>query len=187
MMRAASVRHYPVLVKKLRSSETEVFRILLQTRKNDSPPITWEDLEFLAFARGFAFVREKDLSVSGFTIPLADKQAILINGGEPLVRQRFTLAHEIAHSFVDKDTDQEVWRQTPLGHQRKAEDSIEDFCDRLAGRILMPSAFVQKELEDSESNLGLPSHLSKKYEVSLLAATIRVQELKKKSARMKPT
>src|SRR3989344_2907193 len=61
---------------------------------------------------------------------------IVVNGREPLVRQRFSAAHELAHIAV-------------LPHQQKKEycshnsgDWIEKLCDRFAGDILMPDALV---------------------------------------------
>ncbi|MGH7141218.1 MAG: ImmA/IrrE family metallo-endopeptidase [Minisyncoccia bacterium] len=63
---------------------------------------------------------------------------IIINGREPVYRQRFSLAHELGHITV-------------LPHQRlkeycsdRSDDWVEKLCDRFAGDILMPDMLLRR-------------------------------------------
>jgi len=69
---------------------------------------------------------------------------ILIANDEPQNRQRFTLAHELAHFFLEKDkleTMQEIHFDTLY---RKNINSNEEKVGYLAGALLMDSAIIKK-------------------------------------------
>jgi hypothetical protein len=89
--------------------------------------------------------------------------SIVVNSKDPLVRKRFTIAHEIAHFILHADqagvagiTDDEFYR-SGLGSMREAE------ANRLAAEILMPSRLLQRgevpatarDLEVSEMALSI--------------------------------
>lgn len=68
-------------------------------------------------------------SFSGMSTIIADKIAVIVyndNDEIPLVRKRFTLLHELAHLYLD------------LSKYEDDEKTIEKFCDRFAGAMLLP-------------------------------------------------
>ncbi len=94
---------------------------------------------------------------------------IVVNGREPIARQRFSAAHELAHIAV-------------LTHQGKREfcshhsgDWIEKLCDRFAGDILMPDALVEDFYElNPEPYL---SQVASHFKVSRQVAQIQLSRL----------
>ncbi len=68
-------------------------------------------------------------------------------------QQRFTLAHEIAHTFFYKDrggVPVSTGKVKKYGGKTK-EHNLEERCDRIAKRLLVPSHFLKMEIA---SNLG---------------------------------
>jgi Zn-dependent peptidase ImmA (M78 family) len=61
---------------------------------------------------------------------------VVINGREPLVRQRFSAAHELAHIALFVNQPKKVF----CSH--RSDDWFEKLCDRFAGDILMPDRLI---------------------------------------------
>ncbi len=95
---------------------------------------------------------------------------IIVNSGERRVRQRFTIAHELGHYFVDH------------GHQSFAEPGggsrRERDAERFAACLLMPAAWVKGYWEayaaNDENRLAVVADL---FEVSPTALKHRISEL----------
>lgn len=108
---------------------------------------------------------------SGFAI--ADRVApiIFLNNRDPLVRQIFTLIHELVHVWLGEsvlDADLE-------GSELPAED-LERFCDQVAAELLMPetdfkSAWYGEPYEQAQ-------RVARRFKVSVWAALKRARELK---------
>jgi Zn-dependent peptidase ImmA (M78 family) len=107
-------------------------------------------------------------STDGFIIEIAPS---------PQKRQRFTLAHEIGHTYF--------YDLKPSPPQRILYDDSKDeetFCNLFASEILMPAHMVQAELKQLESNDGKLSPLDyfdrlvRKFNVSIEAMTRRLIE-----------
>ena len=176
-MKSPSVRAFPILTRHLRKAERIVEDFITKVRGHHSGFVTWQEMTNLAKAHGVAYVAKKPLSVSGLSMSLGTERAILIKEDESPVRQRFTFAHEIAHTLLDRETEHQVWLRTPLGHFEKAKDAIESFCDTLAGRILMPKSLLSAELNGKALSPILLMQLADKYGVSLQAFGIRAAGL----------
>ena len=76
------------------------------------------------------------------TLPEHNKTEIWVNPLEPQCRQRFTLAHELGHYYLDlsikanfQDTETTLFRSE---HQ----DPIEHRANLFAAKLLMPSVFL---------------------------------------------
>lgn len=68
---------------------------------------------------------------------------ILLNSNQPETRLRFSLGHEIAHFFLNHYPDKDI-EETKLGrHTLKTEKD----ADAFASELLVPSTFLQKELD----------------------------------------
>jgi Zn-dependent peptidase ImmA (M78 family) len=113
--------------------------------------------------------RSAGVSKSGFTIR--------INKHERKERQRFTLAHEIAHFLLHRDlikeelSDDVLYRST-LSNSREAE------ANRLASDILMPFNLVEEVLRDvgDKPESVVITVLAEKLGVSDAAAKIRLSQ-----------
>lgn len=74
----------------------------------------------------------------GYTVPVEAARSLKfqvhVNGATPLLRQRFTLTHEIAH----------VWLNHPRGDGPASDDATEAEANFLAGYLLAPDVLVLK-------------------------------------------
>jgi len=96
--------------------------------------------------------------------------AIIINANYHKRRQRFTIAHEIAHYILHKDkihtqlSDSILYRSENLSRDEELQ------AHQLTADILMPWSLINKEIKK-----GLPyQNLAKKFEVSPSAMSIRI-------------
>jgi len=99
---------------------------------------------------------------------------IALRDEDPLVRQRFTLAHELKHVLDD-----EPMRLLPGGlypaiggygeHER-----TERVCDRFAAALLMPRRLLRADWADGLQDIA---KLAARYHVSREAMTIRLSQL----------
>jgi len=98
---------------------------------------------------------------------------IVVNSLDHPNRQRFTLAHEIAHFVLHRDlvpnglTDNAMYRSN-------LSDQYERQADRYAASVLLPADLVRKEFRAKPSL----AHLSKLFQVSDAALRIRLKELR---------
>ncbi|WP_165772113.1 ImmA/IrrE family metallo-endopeptidase [Niveispirillum lacus] len=103
---------------------------------------------------------------------IIDGFQIFINAKDAPSRQRFTLAHEIAHYVLHRDligdevVDSALYR-SPLG------DQLETQANRLAAEILLPAQAVRAQVSVATS-LGA---LAEYFKVSEAALRIRLQEI----------
>jgi hypothetical protein len=90
---------------------------------------------------------------TGFEVYLRDtnERDLSLSAPEPTdlltVRQRFTLAHEIAHTFFFRLSES---APVPVKHTPSGID-LERFCDRGAGKILVPADQLSAALETYDS------------------------------------
>lgn len=104
--------------------------------------------------------------------PREDRYRIEVNGTDPLPRQRFTLAHEIAHFLLHRElldgalTDDRMYRSRLSG-------TMERQANRLAAQLLMPGHLARVAWEAARD---VPS-LARTFDVSGQAMEIRLREL----------
>ena len=172
-------RETPSLKHQLNEADMLAQRFFSNSVSYERGFVTWQDMVSFAESHGVICVVKKPLSLSGLSMPIGDQWAILIQEGEPPERQRFNLAHEIAHRFMTEDMERQVWQATPPGAGDSARKVIEGFCDDLAARILMPKPLLSNDLEGKDLAPDLLVDLSWKYGVSLRAFSIRAVEMQK--------
>ncbi len=87
-------------------------------------------------------------------------------------RQRFTLAHEIAHTFFFS-----LETPTPApGHRRITPKHLESLCNAIAGTILIPAAQLRKDLGMQwQLRAKTIARLAARYDVSFEAAVRRLE------------
>lgn len=110
------------------------------------------------------------------------KKVIVVNANDSALRQRFTIAHELAHYFLHLTDEERNYvafrdcRDTP-------KDGKEAEADYFASNLLMPENKVRAALTafkgavgetDSQSKIRLISNM---FLVSITAATVRLNQL----------
>ena len=144
-----------------------------------APPF---DMEWLARVFELSVEHRKlmDSKISGWIErQQGDKFHIVINKEHPGTRQRFTLAHEIAHFILHEDHIKDKISDDKLYRSALSND-LEREANAYAAHILMPYSFlrhdVEKQLKEQhiyEAN-NYTEILAKKYLVSEQAMAIRL-------------
>lgn len=103
---------------------------------------------------------------------LDDEWEIVVNRSHPPTRQRFTIAHEIAHYCLhrnEKNTFQDTvfFRGATISPQEHA-------ANRFAGEILMPESVFRQQVEKGCSAID---SLADFFGVSALAVRVRAKQL----------
>ncbi len=154
--------------------------------RSDDPSV---DLFAVATARKVVCLGLRDMVPRGLLVPVAHGFEIYLQHPEPRdilitrpesrgllsVRQRFTLAHEIAHTFFYSHSD---------GLPRAMNDTphplvLEQFCNRGARQILMPTDRVKAALAPHEPvDLATVQNLARRFRASLAVVLDRLAEIR---------
>lgn len=130
-----------------------------------TPPV---DVVGISKMMGIGVFERSDLDYDGFITSGPDHAKIVVNATHPMVRKRFTIAHELGHLMLHptgtefRDTAGQVF------------DYKEREANRFASELLMPSWLLQPLVDASNGNI--PS-LSRIFFVSESAMTIRIRKL----------
>jgi len=132
----------------------------------------------------------KDLpdEVSGILYPqnIQDSRyTVVINNSHHLNRQRFSIAHELGHFYLNHSTEIHVDKQTFFRDNRSsiAIDPIEIEANTFAAEILMPEEIISEEFEhiiERKTDLDedkIVNDLANTFEVSSVAMTYRLRNL----------
>src|SRR5215212_733601 len=111
-----------------------------------------------------------DLPVSGCTSWQSGRWLIILNAAEPLVRQRFSLAHEFKH-VIDHRFRHELYVDRP---GLSAEVQAERAADYFAACLLMPKRWLYRAWTDGHQRI---SELSRMFSVSPQAMAHRLEHL----------
>jgi predicted transcriptional regulator len=88
-------------------------------------------------------------------------------------RQRFTIAHEIAHYVLHRDRAASFHDQT-FARRASSTDQMEKEADRFAANLLMPEGSVRQAIQNGATSVAA---LAEIFGVSALAMKYRVQTL----------
>jgi Zn-dependent peptidase ImmA (M78 family) len=148
------------------------------------------DVEKIASAIGAEIKKDDfDESLSGFAFQKHGSKFIGVNSSEGIQRQRFTIAHELGHLFLHKqssvsyDKGMMLMRNT---HSSDGTDIKEIEANRFAAELLMPEDSLRHDLlsagqidlvEENDATKELISKLADKYNVSFMAMSIRLTTL----------
>ncbi|MDI2113080.1 ImmA/IrrE family metallo-endopeptidase [Commensalibacter nepenthis] len=130
----------------------------------------------------------KEFGVKVFTSPLEQGISgqiakengdfvIRINKYESRQRQRFTLAHELAHYFLHKDI---IENEGPIKdnilYRSGKSDTVEAQANRLAAEIIMPDEKIKSDLNQLRKNMDEETFdmIASKWEVSNQALRIKL-------------
>ncbi|EPE2789502.1 ImmA/IrrE family metallo-endopeptidase [Serratia marcescens] len=137
-----------------------------------------------AIARELGIVVKRSTLAAGISGEIKEENGsvvIRVNRHDVKERQRFTLAHEIAHFLLHRDrigdgiTDDVLYRS-------KLSDFMEVQANRLAADILMPGHLIQKKLDEFTESTKLRDEekyekLAEAAEVSTTAIKIRLGKI----------
>lgn len=103
------------------------------------------------------------------------KAVISINtvGSSP-GRQRFSLAHELAHWLCDRRTGSFLCAKTDIGPQNAEAKSVESQANGFASQLLLPSYLVDPWLAGRAATLSTARTLATEFRSSVTAAAIKL-------------
>jgi Zn-dependent peptidase ImmA (M78 family) len=155
---------------------------LLRDAGITTPPVPIEDI---VKARGVV-VRKMDLKeVSGLVVRDDNGTVIGVNNAHPPTRQRFTIAHELAHALLHEGQEVHYDKDFRVDF-RSAASSLgvevkEMEANFFAASILMPRRFLEADPMvadlDLEEAAGAVKALAARYKVSPHAMSIRLGNL----------
>lgn len=134
-----------------------------------------------SIAKEFGIIVKKSTLPAGISGEIREEQGayvIRVNRHDVKERQRFTLAHELAHFLLHKDRIGDGIIDDIL-YRSKLSDNMEIQANRLAADILMPWGLIQKKLNDY-AGLRIEErieHLASDAEVSTTAIKIRLGKI----------
>lgn len=153
---------------------------LLRDLEINGPPVP---VEKVAAALSVDIVAEPFAGdVSGALLQTRGRSIIGVNKLHPSTRQRFTIAHEIGHLLLHKLEMPHFDRRVLMRNTKSslAIDPMEIEANRFAAELLMPKAFILKDLEAlgiEELDDEKLSALAERYNVSLQACSVRLSSL----------
>ena len=145
------------------------------------PPV---DVLALAQEHGIHVVfQELDDNISGMLVETGHETVIGVNARHHENRQRFTLAHELAHARLHANNPT-VYVDGMMVHLRAQgahePAPIEVEANAFAAALLMPEDFLRADLSDRTADMFdeiAVKRLARRYKVSVQALTIRLMEL----------
>jgi len=153
---------------------------LLRSVKVRRPPVPVKEI---AKAQGItiASVPATD-DISGALIRHKARAIIAVNTSQHSNRQRFTIAHELGHFFLHEGLDEHVdqnfriaWRSL---ESSSAVNWLEIEANRFAAELLMPGAFLRKDLDQlRQMDNHAVALLASRYRVSAEAMKFRLINL----------
>ena len=133
--------------------------------------------------------------ISGLLVIQDGRGIIGVNATQPAVRQRFTIAHELAHFVLHRDVmpvfiDKQFLRPYLAAFRDTASSTGEDWLEReanaFAAALLMPAEMVRlaiAELGVDVADDDALENLARRFQVSRQAMTFRVANLSLTSER----
>ncbi|WP_133067007.1 ImmA/IrrE family metallo-endopeptidase [Mycolicibacterium sphagni] len=140
-----------------------------------SPPV---DHNIVASYRGVLRIDYADHVWAGYIAPAPYDAGLVISvrSSDPWGRQRFTIFHEVLHTYMQGFYLQPQYRcepgARPVGTEHDPE--LEALCDQGAAEMLMPREAFLADLEGNSLNLTLVDDLADRYEASRAATASRI-------------
>src|SRR5713226_3951599 len=158
----------------IRAAIADSFPDLVHAR----PPI---EIRRLAGLRKVISISERSLDCDGM-ISLTDSGAYIIevNKDHPKTRQRFTIAHEIGHTFFFESDDsvRRRYRIRDSGLESLSRSSQEEyFCNYAAAALLMPYHQFGSLIRQTGPSANSLRKLGRSFDVSLQAVARRAAQL----------
>ncbi len=152
-------------IEALRIAELQAVRFheLLELEDGVAPDAAFADLPRLQVEK------ISPLPVSGAAQWSNGRWLILLNASEPVVRQRFSLAHEFKHILDHRFIDV-LYERVPNVDRGPF---IEQVCDYFAGSVLVPRRWLKRTWSNGIQH---PRELARRFGVSQAAITVRLNQ-----------
>ncbi|HUX62218.1 ImmA/IrrE family metallo-endopeptidase [Sulfuricella sp.] len=132
------------------------------------------DLDAIANANG-AEVRYRPLGGCEARLVAGENSAIIsVSSNSNDGRQRFSLAHELAHWICDRKTGSFLCAKEDIGPQNAEAKSVEAHANGYASQLVLPTYLVDPWLQGRKVTLEVASQLGKVFNASLTAAAIKL-------------
>ena len=116
--------------------------------------------------------------VSGMIVKIEDEYIVKVNRHETRERQRYTLAHEISHFLLHRQTidASSVGIVDNVLYRSGAPEKLEYEANRLAADIVMPNALITETFESLGTLVSeeVVDHMARIFQVSKVAMEIRL-------------
>lgn len=132
------------------------------------------DLEAIANYRGAEVVYRRLCGCAARLVAAGDKAVISVGVGSYPGRQRFSLAHELAHWICDKDHGSFRCANEDIGPQNAEAKNIEAYANEYASQLILPSFMVDPWLDGKRINLDTAKALGSDFDASLTASAIKI-------------
>ena len=103
-----------------------------------------------------------------------DRAIISINTTSNDGRQRFSLAHELAHWICDRKTGSFLCAKEDIGPQNAEAKSVEAQANGYASQLILPNYLVEPWMQGRKISLDVASLLAKEFNSSLTASAIKL-------------
>lgn len=133
------------------------------------PPV---DPRIVASYQGIHRIEHSPLAWAGCLVNDGGALVIRVRSTDTDGRQRFTIFHEIAHTFLPGYRHATQYRCAPLS-SRSRRDPIEVLCDLAASELLLPARYVRSAITTSSFDLDAIETLADDCGASLEAAARR--------------
>jgi len=139
----------------------------------------------IAAAKGASVTYDTfDGEVSGLLYRDEERKVIGVNSQHPLVRQRFTIAHEIGHLLMHEGRPVFIDRLVRVNARDGSVTSEEVEANAFAAALLMPRTLVEPAVAEAVARRGghvgredLFAELAERFEVSAVAMGYRLTNL----------
>lgn len=128
--------------------------------------------ELVASYQGINRVERSPLRWDGCLVMEDNELVIRVRNTDHPGRQRFTILHEVAHTFLPGYEHAPQYRCTPLSSSSRR-DPNELLCDIAASELLMPARYVRSVIADASFDLDAVTDLAYHCDASLEAAARR--------------
>ncbi|MFC0541938.1 ImmA/IrrE family metallo-endopeptidase [Kutzneria chonburiensis] len=133
--------------------------------------------EIVASMRGVVRIEEAPIPVSGFLSVTADGLVITLRITDSRGRRRFTVFHEVMHTFLPGFGTQVQYRCTPGDQPMTRDTGLEQLCDLGAAELMFPRRAFTADLAGRRADLDLVEDLAARYDGSAEATARRVASL----------
>lgn len=114
-------------------------------------------------------------------VPLRGRYRIVCRADVTPGRQRFSIAHELAHLFFERSSETDLFMRARDREKYYTTDEarrLERACDALAAEMLMPRRWFEGAVSRCGLRAGAVPELAGEFEVSLEAAALRLLDVR---------
>lgn len=107
-------------------------------------------------------------------VAFGDRAVISVNNGSIEGRQRFSLAHELAHWICDRHTGSFLCAQEDIGPQNAEAKTTEAQANGYASQLILPTYLVDPWCAGKNASLEVAAALAADFRASLTASAIKL-------------